>query len=165
MRLPARYSPVGSFTADGRSFSVDGFHKKVYGRSLWTSQGPFLYRMNPRKPLFTGAFLVLVLYQLGNWKAGKTVGSTTDFAAILYQLGNWKAGKTCSTSLAESCELYQLGNWKAGKTSIACDRSCPALYQLGNWKAGKTMHRRPCRPCRLYQLGNWKAGKTFIGHG
>ena len=143
MRLPARYSPVGSFTADGRSFSVDGFHKKVYGRSLWTSQGPFLYRMNPRKPLFTGAFLVLVLYQLGNWKAGKT----------------------CSTSLAESCELYQLGNWKAGKTSIACDRSCPALYQLGNWKAGKTMHRRPCRPCRLYQLGNWKAGKTFIGHG
>ena len=28
MRLPARYSPVGSFTADGRSFSVDGFHKK-----------------------------------------------------------------------------------------------------------------------------------------
>ena len=138
MRLPARYSPVGSFTADGRSFSVDGFHKKVYGRSLWTSQGPFLYRMNPRKPLFTGAFLVLVLYQLGNLKAGKT-----------NRYGEW------ATS-----QLYQLGNWKAGKTESMLVPLSRLLYQLGNWKAGKTVPPRGSRSLRLYQLGNWKAGKT-----
>ena len=34
----------------------------------------------------------------------------------LYQLGNWKAGKTFSIDRITIATLYQLGNWKAGKT-------------------------------------------------
>ena len=34
------------------------------------------------------------LYQLGNWKAGKTLTDTARALRKLYQLGNWKAGKT-----------------------------------------------------------------------
>ena len=37
----------------------------------------------------------------------------------LYQLGNWKAGKTDMTVACHDVELYQLGNWKAGKTASA----------------------------------------------
>ena len=35
----------------------------------------------------------------------------------LYQLGNWKAGKTLVRDRNPDPSLYQLGNWKAGKTS------------------------------------------------
>ena len=105
------------------------------------------------------------LYQLGNWKAGKTLMSALSPLVQLYQLGNWKAGKTPRRSGASRSRLYQLGNWKAGKTVQRVNVGSVLLYQLGNWKAGKT-----CRPCRtphsrLYQLGNWKAGKTESRQG
>ena len=93
---------------------------------------------NPRNPLFAGAFLVPVLYQLGNWKAGKTCSSVCWHVYQLYQLGNWKAGKTTSMMYYISPKLYQLGNWKAGKTPEGIEPRTIELYQLGNWKAGKT---------------------------
>ena len=38
--------------------------------------------------------------------------------AGLYQLGNWKAGKTKLANYPCQNALYQLGNWKAGKTPV-----------------------------------------------
>lgn len=35
--------------------------------------------------------MVWVLYQLGNWKAGKTLIACSGHRHTLYQLGNWKA--------------------------------------------------------------------------
>ena len=75
------------------------------------------------------------LYQLGNWKAGKTRQSSSMANRALYQLGNWKAGKTAIELDEETRALYQLGNWKAGKTSTPSSQAAPKLYQLGNWKA------------------------------
>ena len=102
------------------------------------------------------------LYQLGNWKAGKTASRTACGAGGLYQLGNWKAGKTDERRICSVCGLYQLGNWKAGKTGSRYSPVQQELYQLGNWKAGKTGHSRALLHPLLYQLGNWKAGKTLL---
>ena len=55
---------------------------------------PIFISTKPKHPLFTGGVLVWALYQLGNWKAGKTIRGVRSTDRILYQLGNWKAGKT-----------------------------------------------------------------------
>ena len=71
----------------------------------------------PARPVDRAVVQPAELYQLGNWKAGKTSRRATTISTGLYQLGNWKAGKTASVRERRSCSLYQLGNWKAGKTS------------------------------------------------
>ena len=58
----------------------------------------------------------------------------------MYQLGNWKAGKTGRSILCTGYALYQLGNWKAGKTVRRNQMELVLLYQLGNWKADEETH-------------------------
>jgi len=72
-------------------------------RMAWRGSGPQEFRK-------------VGLYQLGNWKAGKTIRTEEPGLHGLYQLGNWKAGKTYPHFDLRFCTLYQLGNWKAGKT-------------------------------------------------
>ena len=60
---------------------------------------PIFISTKPKHPLFTGGVLVWALYQLGNWKAGKTKYPSDVSPKKLYQLGNWKAGKTSTTAI------------------------------------------------------------------
>ena len=146
----------------GHLFSANGFQKKARGGPICLPRISFLFQPKPKHPLFTGGVLVWALYQLGNWKAGKTRSSRTPRARRLYQLGNWKAGKTGLFRPCTSLTLYQLGNWKAGKTRRPCSFGPQSLYQLGNWKAGKTARPSTSVRASLYQLGNWKAGKALL---
>ena len=52
----------------------------------------------------------------------------------LYQLGNWKAGKTRQASSTSKKRLYQLGNWKAGKTLTMFSRM---PMNCTNWGIGR----------------------------
>ena len=74
------------------------------------------YCLKLKQPLLAGAVSVRQVYQLGNWKAGKTPWRRVPTRYPVYQLGNWKAGKTRETLAFRDEKVYQLGNWKAGKT-------------------------------------------------
>ena len=155
-------------------FSANGFQKKARGGPICLPQISFLFQPKPKHPLFTGGVLVWALYQLGNWKAGKTFCLWQLAGCLLYQLGNWKAGKTDAYHGPQRGLLYQLGNWKAGKTYWSTNQIPDRLYQLGNWKAGKALlafplHRLRNRIIRLARKSafRWKErlsgdSKTFL---
>ena len=52
------------------------------------------YCVKLKQPLLAGVVSAWLVYQLGNWKAGKTKKRSKGKVDIVYQLGNWKAGKT-----------------------------------------------------------------------
>ena len=76
--------------------------------------------------------------------AGKTVPSTTCLRCLLYQLGNWMAGKTWRHRQPPPRRLYQLGNWMAGKTS-----PWPARWIASIVPTGELDGRQDLRPLLL----------------
>ena len=153
--------PVSTSCVGGQTFFLRTVFRKRHAEGRFAClESHFYFSPNQNTPCSQGVFWFGQLYQLGNWKAGKTFIPTDCRMSRLYQLGNWKAGKTSSLCRRTMHGLYQLGNWKAGKTSSRGRPRRSRLYQLGNWKAGKTCFNAMRSRWRLYQLGNWKAGKT-----
>ena len=115
----------------------------------------------PARPLRYAAPSHDQLYQLGNWKAGKTRDARGRRAPRIVPTGELEGRQ--DQVVGDVISLADCTNWGIGRPARRGrfrGEFPRGLYQLGNWKAGKTRGRQGRRRCTLYQLGNWKAGKT-----
>ena len=71
------------------------------------------------------------LYQLGNWKAGKTLDWYHLHQAALYQLGNWKAGKTSHLQVCVPSRIVPTGELEGRQDIVTLDNSVAAIVPTG----------------------------------